>query len=278
MSTYNDKTLKNVSETVMEILSEGSSTSRKPWRDINSPESKAARKDLFDRMDREKAAEPGKALLAKIKSKKQRNEEIEANEEILDEADETKTSKGRIVKTATGVRHYGSYGTSHYEAPQKKEKPKQSDDASLSDEEFRQKHGMSRKNYERMKTGVKIGESFTEMLEAYDQYGLAVFAKELTEEPDNETFTKEVERQKRKAAGTAPESELADVAAAAGKEHKIKEEVEQIDERSLSDEENKKKEDYVKGMKKKMKAFKERYGKNAKSVMYATATKMAKGD
>ncbi|MGI9215004.1 MAG: hypothetical protein ACR2HS_05065, partial [Gammaproteobacteria bacterium] len=54
------------------------------------------------------------------------------------------------------------------------------------------------------------------------------------------------------------------------------EEVEQIDERSLSDEENENKEDYVRGMKKKMKAFKERYGKKAKSVMYATATKMAK--
>lgn len=37
-----------------------------------------------------------------------------------------------------------------------------------------------------------------------------------------------------------------------------------------------KREDIVKGMKKNLSSFKERYGKDAKSVMYATATKMAK--
>ena len=56
------------------------------------------------------------------------------------------------------------------------------------------------------------------------------------------------------------------------------EDVEQIDERELTKGESKKKEDYVMGMKKKLSGFKQRYGERAKSVMYATATKMAKKD
>lgn len=51
-----------------------------------------------------------------------------------------------------------------------------------------------------------------------------------------------------------------------------------IQERELSDEEMKKREEYVKGMKKKKGEFEKRYGERAKEVMYATATKMAKGE
>jgi len=47
-------------------------------------------------------------------------------------------------------------------------------------------------------------------------------------------------------------------------------------ERKLTKGEDKKKEKYVKGMKKAKGDFKDRYGKDAKAVMYATATKMAK--
>jgi len=54
------------------------------------------------------------------------------------------------------------------------------------------------------------------------------------------------------------------------------EEVEAIEERSLSKGEEKEKEKNVKGMKKSFSDFKKRYGDDAKSVMYATATKMAK--
>jgi hypothetical protein len=57
-----------------------------------------------------------------------------------------------------------------------------------------------------------------------------------------------------------------------------KEEVEQMDERTLSKGETAEKERIVKGMKKSLAGFKERYGKDAKSVMYATATKAAKKD
>ena len=51
-----------------------------------------------------------------------------------------------------------------------------------------------------------------------------------------------------------------------------------IEERSLSEPEMKKREEIVMSMKKKMPGFKERYGDRAKEVMYATATKMAKKD
>jgi hypothetical protein len=49
-----------------------------------------------------------------------------------------------------------------------------------------------------------------------------------------------------------------------------------ITERTLSPEEEGKKEKYVKGMKKKESEFKKRYGKKGEEVMNATATKMAK--
>jgi len=55
------------------------------------------------------------------------------------------------------------------------------------------------------------------------------------------------------------------------------EEVE-LDERSLTSDEKSEMEKNVKGMKKKLSGFKERYGERAKEVMYATATKMAKKD
>jgi len=51
---------------------------------------------------------------------------------------------------------------------------------------------------------------------------------------------------------------------------------EAIEERSLTKGEEKDKEKYVKGMKKSAKDFKARYGDDYKSVMYATATNMAK--
>ena len=50
----------------------------------------------------------------------------------------------------------------------------------------------------------------------------------------------------------------------------------EIDERKLSEPEKKEKEKVVKGMKKSKSDFKKRYGDDAESVMYATATKIAK--
>jgi hypothetical protein len=57
-----------------------------------------------------------------------------------------------------------------------------------------------------------------------------------------------------------------------------REETEQVEERSLTEPEMKKKEEIVKSMKKGLAGFKSRYGDRAKEVMYATATKQAKGE
>lgn len=54
----------------------------------------------------------------------------------------------------------------------------------------------------------------------------------------------------------------------------VKEETE-LEERTMTDAEMKKREDIVKGMKKNVAGFKAKYGERAKDVMYATATKMA---
>lgn len=51
---------------------------------------------------------------------------------------------------------------------------------------------------------------------------------------------------------------------------------EQVQERTLTEPETQEKERIVKGMKKGLQGFKQRYGERAKSVMYATATKLAK--
>lgn len=56
----------------------------------------------------------------------------------------------------------------------------------------------------------------------------------------------------------------------------VKEQVEQVDERTLTAPETAEKERIIKGMKKSLAGFKSRYGERAKSVMYATATKAAK--
>lgn len=241
--------------------------------------------------------------------------------------------------------------------------------------------GPGKKDIEKIEKEKKK-KPFSEMVAQYQEKGLKSLAeawgkkkKVMKEEPDNEQFTAELEKQKKKAAGTAPEGDKAKVAAAAsqgvvnvkeeteqldelskttlnnyvdaakqdnkdhadsrrsgdaeeakwakdrfvkrntgmgaakqrlnkeevveeelkGNQHKLdknknnkidsqdfkilrKEETEELDERTLTASETEKKEDIVKGMKKSISGFKARYGDRAKSVMYATATKQAKGE
>jgi len=130
--------------------------------------------------------------------------------------------------------------------------------------------------------------TFSEMMAAYKEDGLAFFA----EEPTQDEYEKEIKKAQAKSEG----KEKADVAAAAVQAVKNEEthtKIQVIDmtdpnniqkseidleERSLTEPEAKKKEEIVKSMKKKMPGFKERYGERAKEVMYATAAKMAKKD
>jgi hypothetical protein len=119
------------------------------------------------------------------------------------------------------------------------------------------------------------------MLSVYNEGGIKSLLEslknkeiEIEEEATNAEFTSELEKAKAKAEGR----EKANVAAASVQSVEVKEEVEQIEERTLTEPEMKKKEDVVKGMKKNLSSFKQRYGDRSKEVMYATATKIAKDE
>ena len=285
-------------------------------------------------------------------------------------------------------RHQGSYGyggkgAEHGQTDYKKE----NDLAKAADKPARKKYG-SRQNYVR---STRVNESFTELLEKYTEGGMKGLNETLyviQEEADNEQFTKELEKAKRKAAGqdrndeniakgsvqavkneeveefdeamshqakttmkyvknpTPGEKKAAkdikpgvggysdryamlqsakargalkeeDALDEEGPQGKVpmtslmpghsdkaarfaavqakgklvkgkaqsapqkepgmkKEEIEQVDERKMTEPEMKERERIVKGMKKGLSGFKQRYGERAKSVMYATSAKIAK--
>lgn len=340
MSTFNDKTLRSVADAVMKVMDEELKG--------NQHKIDANKNNKIDAHDFK--------LLRKKK----------LTEDLLSESASWKTSSGgTITTTKTGVRHTGKYGTSHYdEAKPKKEAPAKPAAKELTDDEFKAKHGMSRKNYERMKSGVKIGEEygFLDLINMYEEYGLAAITAmtQLVEEPTEEEFNAELKIAQAKAEGKGPKAKVADAAVKGVKvqedvdlsmytideleEFLVSEEFEQLDEiskqglqryirassenlgshafkggvahrdddtearaehakkevkrqkgimtaarklakeeveldeRSLTSDEKAEMEKNVKGMKKKLSSFKARYGDKAKSVMYATATKMAKED
>jgi hypothetical protein len=136
----------------------------------------------------------------------------------------------------------------------------------------------------------KKKKKMSEMVATYQEQGLkGLFATLVKEEPDNETFTKEVEAQKAKNAGEGKKAEVAKAAVQAvqNEEYDVLDynevngvRISEIDleERQMTEPEMKKKEEIVKSMKKGIAGFKERYGERAKNVMYATATKQAMKD
>jgi len=91
------------------------------------------------------------------------------------------------------------------------------------------------------------------------------------EEADTAEFTKTLETNKLKASGRVKQPNLAKGDVMAVKN----EEVEQVEERHMTDAEMNKRETIVKSMKKGLSGFKQRYGDKAKNVMYATATKQS---
>jgi len=141
----------------------------------------------------------------------------------------------------------------------------------------------------------KKKKKFSEMVNLYQDKGLKSLSEMLAkEEATEDEFNKEVEDAKAKDAGKKKNTEIAKGAVQAVKNEETHTTVEVIDlndvngvqyseielaqERTLTEPETKKKEEIVKSMKKGLSGFKERYGKDAKSVMYATATKQAKGE
>jgi hypothetical protein len=123
---------------------------------------------------------------------------------------------------------------------------------------------------------------FSEMVNLYQEKGLKSLSEMLVkEEPDNEQFTKELEDAKAKSEGKKRNTEIAKGSVQAVKQEELDindingVQMSTIEERMMTEPEKEKKEDIVKGMKKGMTGFKDRYGDRAKNVMYATATKQA---
>jgi hypothetical protein len=143
----------------------------------------------------------------------------------------------------------------------------------------------------------KKKKKMSEMVALYKDGGMKAFFESIkkedliSEEPDSEQFAKELEDQKKRAAGTKPQADVAKASVQSVKQEATEQDIQvinadlangvdqvNIEERTLTAAETDKKEHIVKSMKKGLAGFKERYGKDAKSVMYATATKQAKKD
>ena len=204
--------------------------------------------------------EAGVSRLAKYKptkpNPKKYSEEVEP---IL----EYETNKdGKFVHNAKAGRYGGS------------EKPQ---------DPFAGVRGPGQKDLEKIEAEKKKKQKkFSEMVNLYQEKGLKSLSEMLIkEEPDNEQFTKELEDVKAKSEGKKKNTEIAKGSVQAVKSEEIDindingVQMSTIEERMMTEPEKEKKEDIVKGMKKGMAGFKERYGDRAKDVMYATATKQA---
>ena len=180
---------------------------------------------------------------------------VEQTDVLLNEAGAVKEP------TSTGMKVYGrSYGNS---AKAKQDQTKSSIDTLK---------GPKEKELKDIEAEKKKKKPFSEMVDSYKTTGLKSLKEMfIKEEPTNDEYKKELEDVKAKASGAKTNPDIAK-----GKVDAVKqEEVEQIEEREMTDAEMKKREEIVKSMKKGMAGFKERYGDRAKNVMYATATKQA---
>lgn len=258
MTTTNEK-LRNVAEIAAKIMIGEKLHPNQQKLDVHEPEKDELTADDF------------KKLRAGKKAPEVKKEEVEQIEEA------------EIVKTATGMRVYGSsYGDS---AKARRDQVKKSIDTSK---------GPKMKELSDIEAEKKKKKKMSEMVATYQEQGLkGLFATLVKEEPDNETFTKEVEAQKAKNAGEGKKAEVAKAEVQAVQSEETHTKVEVLDfndvngvkrseidleERQMTEPEMKKKEEIVKSMKKGIAGFKERYGERAKNVMYATATKQAMKD
>jgi hypothetical protein len=148
--------------------------------------------------------------------------------------------------------------------------------------------------------GVVHRRKFSEMVESYTEGGVKGLFRVLAEEPTSAEFDAQLADAKKRAAGTKKQPEVSKPAVQAVQNEEVESFEEQthttvefidyndvngvkyaeidLEERHLTNAETDKKEEIVKSMKKGLSGFKDRYGDRAKEVMYATATKQAKGE
>ena len=180
--------------------------------------------------------------------------------EEVEQIDEVKLSD-LPVRKVSGTKYGGE---------SQKDEPEEDDE----DMDDKPKKAVKKGTFKRRYNTKAYKESFTGMMTNLQEQGLGYVAELMvTEEPTNDEYTAEVKDAQAKSEGKGKKAEVAKPLVQAVKN----EEVEQIEERTLSSKETKKKEEVVKSMKKKMGEFRKRYGSRGKEVMYATATKVAKG-
>jgi hypothetical protein len=284
MSIFDNKINKSVAEAVMKVMQQEELKGNQHKIDAN----KNGKVDAHDF----KLLRAGKKPSMKKEEVEQLNESFPTVADAKKRMAAGKTATGSVTKTATGLVHKRDY-----------EDEKDEDDTPKAKKGYG-----ARQNYKRS-TRVNEQLSFTEMLELYNEHGIKVLApieKEemnidgttievidadkvngfvettVEEEVTNDEFTKEYKDQLASFEGKKKQPKVA-----VGKTTGVKEMPEsveldertlELDERTLTKGEAETKEKYVKGMKKKLSGFKQRYGERAKEVMYATATKMAKKD
>jgi hypothetical protein len=182
--------------------------------------------------------------------------------------------------------HKGTYGTAKGAEYGETDYDKENELAKAADRKKpnRKKYG-ARQNFVR---SSRVNETFSGLLSVYKEQGLKGLSEAMIkEEPTTDEYNAELEDNKAKAEGKKKQPELHKGSVQAVKQEEVEiqvinadlangvEEI-TIDEREMTEPEMNKREEIVKSMKKGMQGFKDRYGKDAKSVMYATATKQAK--
>ncbi len=301
MSIFNDKSLKSVAEAAAKIMAETShgSTPKTPKEKslaaLAHPKDKITHKDVL----------VGRGVL-----KKEEKEELdEAFPTVADgekslKAKEGKTTHGKITKTKTGMKHERDYDDQpEPEVKRGRGRPKKRlsemrqeyfnyFEEEVDNETFTKELEDQKAKFDGKKKGADVAKPSVqavkqEEVEQIDEISKETAGKYLTAPqgkgankykvssdksvyPNIETMTKHstnVRRALKRSEGSSLYK----------KPDYYKEETE-LDERTLTSGETKKKEEYVKGMKKGLSGFKQRYGERAKEVMYATATKQAKKD
>lgn len=200
--------------------------------------------------------EKGKAVAGAVLKKLRMKEDMEITDELADIILEYESKNGVYKhegKYAKGA-EYGSTEWDKENSPQRKKE-------NLGPKKYGARQNFVRSTRVNEKPGMKK-ESFTGILGQYQEGGLKHLFESFKKE-EQEVLSEEVKEE-------TIEVPVMD----ANEVNGVK--VETIEERTLTEPESAKKEEIVKSMKKKMSGFKERYGDKAKSVMYATATKMAK--
>jgi len=273
---YSDDINKSVAEAVRKIMA-GQEVTEK----LHPNQQK------IDVVDDEKIDAKDFAKLRAMKNKVK--EEVEQVEEGIEDRLEAARAKakaaGKPIKdkapaAKNNVRKVE--GSAYGGAKQKDEPETDDDDTSMKST----KKGTFKRRYNT--------KTYSEMIAAYKEDGLKALL--VTEEATNDEFTAEVKTAQAKSEGKGKKAEVSKAAVQAVKNEETHTKVEvldfndingvkrsqidleEIDERSMTDAEMNKRETIVKSMKKGLSGFKQRYGDKAKNVMYATATKQAMKD